>query len=602
MPFSDGGVGITDVVPHPRGAEGFKVDEVRELEDDTDVEASTASCLDGVDNDSSGEYDCQVESCRRFVRACCQRLPSADCCERLTPEVDLLTLASTDCVGPASVCLATRQSTFGDPPPVIGAGGALLPTGGFLSESGVVLTAVEDDPAGLSLSFKTRVPSAGVCMGSCIDFVGVGVVDLEALSASSVRPAAGVVVSAGRREVQLVADGAVAARAPLPADDGARFVEVTLSLEWLPGGELRLFIGDGEALRARVQRAPNPARASLVVWGRSSVSDETARAALLTARLIRRRCEAPGTWTAVQSPIGGFRGEPIDVDVLRDGDLLRYAYVSGDAVLVATRAAGEAPGDVGDTAVLLAPVAGRRWGGPDLARRADGGYILHVADELSGCILRATGAEARDLVLDDQPVVCPSVAGEPGAGSYEAFRDPSLLLRAGRMTADVLFVRAVGEEARAALLALPLDADGRYPGPVVESPRIVVRRPTGIVADLDADDLAAPDVAWIDGAAQLWYAGRTGSRWSVGLLVSSKPSGFRDLRVSFALADLWSPVLDAALQPSSRPGQPDAFGVYAPTVTASDGQVDLLHFASDGTRSTIVHRRRPTTTTFAYEL
>jgi hypothetical protein len=599
---SDGGIRWPDAAsgnpPPGDWPEGFPAEFVTTDIPDGVLEQRTASCLDGADNDGDAQRDCEVASCRRFVRACCQHVRAVDCCEPLAAEADLLTLVADGCEGTATTCLRSATSSFGATPPRVEAGGALVPAGGFGGDSGVVLEALRDDPSGTTLVLQVRVPTAAECGGACIDHVGAGVVDLDALSASVVRPAAGVVVSAGRREAQLVADGAVAARVPLPAD----VTELSLTFEWLPGGELRLGLGDAARLVARVRRPPSAGNAVVAVWGRTSVAPPASPAALLGARMTRRRCEAPGAWTDRAGPLGGFRGAPREVDVLRDGATLRFAYVADDAVLVASRGADDPPGDVQDNETLLDAATGRQWRGPDLARRPDGTYVLHVADASSGCVFRATGAAPRALALDLEPVVCPSPPGDPGAGSFTALSDPSLLPRAGRMTADVLFVRAVGSEAGPMLLALPLDGAGRYRRAVLDDPRVVVRRPSGNLADLDADDVAAPDVAWIDGAAQLWYAARTGSRWSIAMLVSSKPSGFRSEAYSFALEDLWSPVPDATIAPSSRAGQPDALSVFAPSVTAGAGRVDLVHAATDGSRDAIVHRRRATTTTFEYQL
>src|SRR5690606_10270011 len=91
----------------------------------------------------------------------------------------------------------------------------------------------------------------------------------------------------------------------------------------------------------------------------------------------------------------------------------------------------------------------------------------------------------------------------------------------------------------------------------------------GGVMAFDADEVAAPAL-YVDGAGilRLYYAGRRGSRWSIGMIASG------DGRI-FAYAPS-EPVLRA-----SGTGH-DALSVLDPSVVRVGDTLQLFHTASDG--------------------
>ena len=90
----------------------------------------------------------------------------------------------------------------------------------------------------------------------------------------------------------------------------------------------------------------------------------------------------------------------------------------------------------------------------------------------------------------------------------------------------------------------------------------------------DADDVDDPAVVLYDHVYRLYYAGRLGSRWSIGMLIAA------DLHY-------WRPALDGDAILAADGDGLDAVSVRGPAPLVEDGHVSLYYVGSDGDVPTI---------------
>lgn len=576
---------------------------------------SGAGCFDFVDTDGDGSLDCDDLECSS-TPVCCVGSSSAACCRDSTAE----TLAYAGCTGTGTDALLTCTpgvTVFGSPSPELREG-ALVPNGGDRFDSGIVL-ASEVDPRVSRLEIEATI-AAGEGCESCLDSVAIGLTRAQALGSSTLVDAdLALMVSTASGEVRLLVGGAVSRAMAL---DGVRelvgadaLAPLIYRLETTTEGDARVLVAaSAEAtavsLFADVPYAPRgPAR--VVAWGRSANRgpSDPPPARITRISVSERICDAPASLARGGEPIlpdsldawweSGERALAPSVFAYDDAlgeRRARMAFVYQGRIHVAAGIEGGRFRALADPRVpenaILAP-GGAEWmgggiGDPVLVRSADTRWHLWftaIAADGTRSIARADAAAPDQLVFGEPVQVLvpdelsgaigwdgPSVVGVTLGGVPRAF------LAARRWSAG-----ASGEETAIVLFELtdasaaPIPADVTIFDPAageVRGDSDVVRRATGVPSDFDADEVAAPALVVYGGVLRLYYAGRRGTRWSIGVMVSQD-------------GQHWREASDGRAVLSGSGAGFDALSVSDPAPLVEDGELRLYHTGSDGVLASI---------------
>lgn len=471
-----------------------------------DPDFDAGSCFDGLDNDRDGQMDCAEDACG-VRRECCVASTSVACCGSPSP-VARVEIACPD--GPASSCAALEgEALFGSPTIE---DGALVPQGGP-GHGGLVLDGPIDPRAGnLRLEAVVRAPE--VACGDCVDFAGIAFV--AAPPAPGVRAPIwlGVLGTSGRDEVQVIVADEVVHRFELPFE-----AIYAISLE---GSGAATVSVDGVAVPLDGLTLPPEVHA--VVIGRTDNRAAGVEAMRVhRAELQRADCDMPAALARAASP-----RLPGTASSFRPNDLGRVAAVVDEGALFVVFA------DDGDLFV---------------AREAMNGGLVPPAsrDELAVTPLDGTD-DLRDPALHRGPggVLQLYFAAEASDGRSRIFRAPREGDRFGTpdlalevdgasvdgpavwSTADGLLrmVARVSRPGAPSELAI-FGASGDAPLERLEGLR---QAPVEDLFAFDRDEVAQPAIAQTaDGLYRLYYAGRRGTAWSAGLLVSEDGVAWRPL-------------------------------------------------------------------------
>jgi len=556
--FSDGGGG---------GADGGSMPpSTGEYDDRSGLNGAAArmGCFDGLDNDGDGASDCSDTSCQLNVPSCCVGQSSETCCD---PGVTQ-SLGLDTCDGPLADCVdAAAFATFGSPVPTVREG-ALVP-GGQMSDSGALFL-TELDPRRGSLRLRATIasslsaPDAGL-----VEMVGVGFVDasVDPASVSRVVPLAGVVVSRNRQEILLMVAGEVAQRWSLGVETAITYV-----LELDPLGRVRLSTEPSIANADIPLAVSAPVRG--VVYGRTANPTElTAPARVLDVQITPSVCDMPAALsrtadTVVPAPLEtpGWADRHVAIS---EPDILRYFDPPGtEVVAMALNVDGEIhlarPGLGGFTLesrigepVLPAPTEDWALDGVSDPALAFDGSELHLyftgwRDGL-GTIAHGIWDPVSERFILQGPV--------PGLQATET---------TGYSAATPFDIDGVAH------MALRVDDGESHRLSVyrMEEPALTIatvrQTSSSDVFAFDRDEVDAPTVLYRDGVYRMYFAGRRGTRWSIGLLVSDD-----------GLA--WRQTSENAVLTASGSGY-DALGVRSPSVDVSGGLVHLYHTGDDGER------------------
>lgn len=557
----DGGpvAGADAGVPSPGRAE---FDELA-----ADASEARAACFDGIDNDGDGVYDCADASCQRNVRSCCVGRASGACCT----DGEEQTLTATGCVGPLADCAIAGVpfATFGAPGPIAREldGVPVVLPGGRESDAGAVLSRALDPRAGaLRLEARIAAPLDGGAPEG-VEAVGVGLIDarIDVTQLSRPVPIAGLIVSRDRGEVLLVVAGDVVHRAPLTTD-----AAVDYTLELAPTGEVRLS-STPSVIEASARVAYTSSLRALV-YGRTADPAAVAPARLERLRVVPSVCDIPSaldrpsapsvpapaadpSWASVHGLIGepdvlryvDVRGEPqVRMALMVDGEL--HLAVPGAGGFVLTHPIGEPP-----LARPTVPWAADGVSDPALLYRADRLEVLFTGWASGrGTIGRAIyddGLEAFGAPLEVAGLEATELASFRAAETFEIHGTLHVVVRVDDGTTHRLALyRLTGAAEHLADLHAPRTDD---------------------TFAFDRDEIDGPAVLLRDGVFRLYYAGRRGTRWSLGMLVSDDGTSF------------WhEPVGVPVLGPSGR--GLDALGVRDPAFDDDGTRLRVYYAADDG--------------------
>lgn len=538
------------------------------------------ACFDGQDNDGVGAIDCGEASCQEQFRSCCVGRSTPGCCDA---PVDVPALVLDGCTGTfGGGCPSAGLLPFGAPLPHVIAG-ELFPNGDSSYDSGVVV----DTPIapGRAITVRATLAVAPVACGvGCVEAAGVGLTAAPGYgSESNVRALVGLVVSASRRTLDLVLEGEVADRVALPT--GETTFDVVLSLapdggvsaEGLPGGTRY-----AQVVRAGTLR--------LVAWGRNMNSTDLSGARVSALTASTSTCDAPAVWTE-RGPLVLGDGASVAPSIATApsvadlGGESRLVFEAGGRIVLARRmSATDAYAVVGgyDNAALSDPDGGALHE-PELVALPEGGWRVYVATQ-GGAIAYADGLVGGDVFTLRGLAVSPSELG----ATIARLDGPSVLPPSVVGGLWHLVVRALDLSGRSSLvhltssdgLTFTLPADGTLAS-------ATLRIPQGSFAAFDRDEVAAPEVFRHGGAVGVAYAGRSGARWSIGLLVSDDFAHVRPAPIDGGLG------VGAILAASGVAADVDALSVSDPDVIVRAGRVELFYAGSDGVSTHLARVARP---------
>lgn len=518
----------------------------------TETDYSADACFNGVNDDEQGGTDCDDSACSA-TPFCCLGLTTAACCAPGSP----LTASFASCADPSCGVAAL----FGDPAPSV-EGDALVPNGSPITDAGLVLGGpIDGTRERITLAAAIAAPIDSCT--ECLDAVALGVGDALEGDLVSVRPDAAVIVRASRRDYALVVAGEVVESAEL-ADGEPHVYALSLS----PDGTVSLDVDGAESMTA--EWMPRADRRALLYGrspNRSSRPPLTARALSVSVRTAA--CEIPSSLARDEAPVLppwsplGSRAPSAVVD----GAGLLVAFELAGAIHLARQAADgtwtlAGSGNI-DTPVL-SPPSGEAYRDPELVREAER-WVLYLTHERGSTrsIARASGEDGHAERFG-APVPL-SVEGLPtlslSAPAVATFGGRTLLAAVAEQSGStsIYLFEVVGD-------ALLLPSGDISSGAVV--------RARGGVSAFDADEVGGPALH-VDGAGilRLYYAGRRGSRWAIGVLASGDGSVFP-----------YAPG-EPVLRPSGA-GH-DALGVLDPSVVKVGGALQVFHTATDGVTSRV---------------
>ena len=567
-----------------------------------------SACLDFVDNNRDGVFDCDEVQCQDATvnPACCVGSTSASCCIR---DEDV-TVTASDCAG--APCLQVGDTTLAATNGRV-VRGSDLPTGcdippesgfapfGSVGSHGFMVLPQRVNPAAAHIRIEGRIGAADVSTSE-VAAAGFGLFSEQGIG-SVARPLVAVVASATSDDVRVIVGDRVIATETLGSSGCARSLRYAIALS--PDGTFRVerrapadgtwdatpvATGNFDLLPgARVAmfgQQPNPDGAPVTWVSELAVLQEGCD------RLTPARPETPTVAAGTSDDVTGVAVFPRDGSgayeaLITSGDQIHWLAVqSASGGLVST-----APGDpFGDN---IQPV----W--PGYARFQDIEVLRHAGTHRVFLAAAPAGSDTFEIV---ETSYTPSVtAGTPGTlgtsvtrilgardfgasgGSAAVSVDgpAAAVVSVGGREGVVLLARvryADGHSEIRVSPALPDASDFESPAGVVGrdasgvTTNGLVHASQSLTADaFDRDEVADPNLVVIDGVARVLYAGRRGTRWSIGSIVASPDF------THFAPVDV------APLLGPSASGF-DALGVSEPLLVRRD-DVDWLYFAgTDGAR------------------
>lgn len=569
------------------------------------ADEAAVGCFDFLDTDDDGALDCDDSDCSRQP-LCCVGSSSEACCDAST----MSEVSFSACTGTGFAALtecASGATFFGSPAPELREG-AMVPFGGERFDSGMVLEG-SVDPQVSRLSIFGEIAEGGTCDG-CVDAVAFGLTSIAQGSFGSttlVDPDVALMVSTSQREVRLMIGGAVADSTGIAAVREALAASVdepiTYQLETTPTGLATVWALSRTASTTLFENVPYAPRgpARVVLWGRSTNRAlEDSEPASIRAIIVRSStCDSPSSLVRDELPIlpdavdpwWPRDARPSSASVVvydEDGSprsLMAFAY-QGRIHLAEGIEGGRFRALRDPTIAANAAVRGSREGwraevrDPELVR-ADGRWEIWftaVGENGERSIGRALGGSSPTDELATIERMLPSEPGDltwwDGPSYVEATIGSTthryLAARRGSGASSEIVIHEVGAED--GLTARPATTyDGALAEPVST---MAVHRVVPARAAFDADEIAAPALVQYGGVLRLYYAGRRGTRWAIGMLISE------DARHWHAGND-GAPVLTGSGEGF------DALSVNEPEPVLVGNELRLYYTGSDGLGSGI---------------
>ncbi|MFK7987349.1 MAG: hypothetical protein AB8I08_15095 [Sandaracinaceae bacterium] len=536
-----------------------------------------ASCRDGMDNDGDSLFDCADPFCQRYVPSCCVGQSSEHCCG--APET-VATLSLGGCRGDMTLCggLGAAYHFFGRSSPEVAirsgetAPSVIITTDAV--DTGFALEQVLDPSLGdIVLSASIAVPAPGD--PSVINALGVGFITAEGALDDLVRvtPTAGLLLSRNREELLvMVGERAVMSES---LDGRTEYLSVTVTLG--PHGRARLEASDDMGMSVlSTTLAVGPQRAvRAVLWGRGTNPLEETPIRANALSVSQRNCDMPQALDRAPTAAVPAEGEPPEDWVGRDiGTASVIRTSDGD-----TRIALELNGDIhlgaGQEDKLSFDVTGTSelsetsepWGQdgvahPALFQTPAGAIELWFTAYASGrrtsiASIVESGTGAFPNTTASQRLTLEQIAADASVeGEVVSIDHPQPFSIGAR---EMLLIREVYADGAEALGLWEFSPEPARRGELTRN------APDDVFA-FDRDELGGASVVFQDGVYRVYYAGRRGLRWSIGLAVS-------DDGATWYRED--TPVLVAT------DGLIDRFGVRSPSTVVGPSGLALYYLGTD---------------------
>lgn len=491
----------------------------------------------------------EVKSCYSESTTCssleCSTLPSCctlntACCAPVAVSPIPALVDFTACDGTVESCELDLRA-FGS----VRVQAGMLAPDGMSADSGVVIGSPIDlrvHRVTVSATLETTA-----CDGPCIEAAGFGFAT-EHVGGPLMRPIAALLASSDRRSVSFVSGDRIVASWPMTSSSE----RWTLALD--PAGRARVF---GPGIDQAFQTMPQDG-ASLVAYGRNDPARPESGARIGAIETSVALCDVPNAWDARETVA-------IAPTTIESPSIVRES--AGDVIVWASRGeifAADSDGTMWNQGrPVLTGANFHDEGGvadPELVLKDGEWNLFYTAISHNGLrsIGRAVAPVRGPFVADTTPVVTPD-----GSLAEEALEMPTV---AQVFDGRWVLVARVRSEARTALSAF-VSPDGKLFTRMEGSLATSTERAAGDASfAFDAHEIADPSLVIVNGAYHLFYAGRRGTRSSIGLMLSD------DLR-------FWRPIEDAVLEPDAV----DRIAVRAPdAVVGEDGVVHLYFIGDDG--------------------
>ena len=502
------------------------------------------------------------------LRSCC--VADSTCCSTVTNgPLPVGAITFDECPdADAASCLEDQGWTvepFGLPRPAV-RGGGLMPMGDDSYDSGLVIGAPVDMTSHV-VTLGADIAPPSTCDAGCLDAVGIGFTALPSIGDTShVQVLAGLIYSGARNAVTLVR--------------GEMAIESWGEVSGIQRWQLRVrpdaveVVRDGSVLLSTDALGATEARA--VVWGRNHnrPADDPLGARLMGLQIETELCDIPTAWPERgELLVRNARSEVWAPDAIRgptiatspDGTTLVAFEVDGNLMVSQLTDAGElmVPTPVHESVITRGE--GTSYADPELVWDAGtGGFALYytILRSETASIGRAYGDETGGSWGASGPIL------EAKEG-FVRFEQPTVV-RHDYSNQWIMVVRGTDGDGVAQLVPL-LSSDGRTWRLVAGDLGAITRPDDGERAGFDADEIAHPSIVVANGAWQLYYAGRSGTRWGVGLIVSDELLHWR--RVGEVLAGDGNGF--------------DRLGASAPDAQASGDLVTLVYEGHDGVHASV---------------
>lgn len=489
------------------------------------------TCWDDIDVDGDGQIDCDDSGCAA-VRACA--IGDGDRCEQISHA----SIGFDSCIGlpDARSCLGAARAigrTMIEP-------GAMVPVGELDADAGYVF----GDPLDLA-SERVRITVSFVrseCTG-CVEGAAVAIAHSEVQRV--IAPLVALVASSDRGNVSLVVGGATVHSWPIAADTPAGF-ELVLR----PTGEVTARPLAGSEPPVALQITPMR-DLEIVAYGRNPAhaGATDTRAGISDLDITRSLCDMPASWsaaTAREVRQGGERVEDFESpSIWIDGTTEAIAVSREMAIFVGESAAGAFDLKRDPAVSQHGPNSAAGVTDPELFRHEGRWFIAFTGVSVDE--RRSIGIARGGATLDEPFQPDPTAGIDPAIADVASLEMPTVaVLPDGTW---VLVARATGYDGTRALLGFASSSDGASWIPYVGADLAdSTARPSAVEPlAFDADEIAHPTLVVANGAYQLYFAGRRGTRWGVGLFASDE----------FLY---WRPIDDSSvLTPSVGLRAPDVF-------------------------------------------
>jgi hypothetical protein len=527
-------------------------------------ERNPADVLGGIDALGAGGYGATAAACYASADACgdveCGAFASCcvntgACCEPILDAPPLPAVIDFQkCAGQtADACaegVGSDAISFGEFDSVLSARG-LVPNGTATAEGGAVIGGVVDlSSQRVELEVQFTLPVG--CNGTCLESAGVAFTS-DAPDAF-VDAEVGLLLSGSREVVNLMIGNAVADSFDAGTDD------TRWRLVLSPDGSAQV-LRDGIPLGTYSFDAAALQQARFVVFGRN-LGAATTSAAIAVIEVALSFCDNPASWNERQAvtitldgnevPEHAFGTAPSIVDL---GARKLMAYVVDGEIFLAEE---EAPGELflSDGKPALVPTEAYEAlgvGDPELVWDGNFMFLFYTARDSEGVGSIAAAVSAQDLSVflkDQGPTLVPM-------GDVVSYDAPSAVYRDGLW---LLVVRATLSDGATELHAFYSDLGTDWVRVIDGGLEKLTR------SDSATSEITDPSLIIHNSAYQLYYARRSGTRWSVELAVSD------ELLVWRSMEDVLG---------GSNEGF-DSLGARSPDALSQPGRIDIIYSGQNG--------------------